>query len=500
MLRDFEYLAPSTVDEALALLSREGAKPLAGGTDLLIYMRAGIAVPKYLVDLTSLGLRYVREEAGVIKIGAMTTFAELLDSEVVRRGLPCLAEAIAQIGGVQCRNMATIGGNLCSAVPSADSAPPLLVRDARATIAGHNGERVLALEHFFAGPKKTDLKADEILVEIQVPVLPPRTGTSFLKLGRRKALTLAIVNAAALLSLDADGRTIESARIALGAVAPTPLRARQAESILMGRGISASLIDEAAAAAADETQPISDLRATATYRRAVSRVLVKRALLHAWRRATGEGGEGGTRRGGDRETGRRGDAGARRRGETVPYRVATEEIGVGDAGQAAGGIVGEGPIELRVNGQIERVVVRPQALLVDVLRDQLGLTGTKIGCGTGECGVCTVLLDDRPVNACLTLAVRAQNTEITTIEGLGTPEDLHLLQEAFITHGALQCGFCAAGMLLSAKALLGGNPNPTEQEIRCVISGNICRCTGYVKIVESIDAAAQAMTQGEGRR
>jgi carbon-monoxide dehydrogenase small subunit len=159
----------------------------------------------------------------------------------------------------------------------------------------------------------------------------------------------------------------------------------------------------------------------------------------------------------------------------------------------------EQPIELRVNGQLHQVVVKPQDLLVDVLREQIGLTGTKKGCGTGECGACTVLIDGRPVNACLVIAVRAQNKEILTIEGLGTPEHLHPLQEAFIMNAAVQCGFCAPGMLLAAKALLDKNRFPTEREIRQALSGNLCRCTGYAKIVQAIQSVAQAMAQGDSR-
>ncbi len=152
-------------------------------------------------------------------------------------------------------------------------------------------------------------------------------------------------------------------------------------------------------------------------------------------------------------------------------------------------------IELRVNGRSYIVEVSPQDLLVDVLRDHLGLTGTKVGCGTGECGACTVLLDGRPVNACLILAWRAQKKEILTIEGLGTPGNLHPLQESFIAHGAVQCGFCAPGMLLAAKALLDQNPHPTDVEIRRAIAGNLCRCTGYAKIVQAIQAVAERGNQ-----
>ena len=284
-MRGFEYSTPSTMQEAVALLSQEGARPVAGGTDLFIHMRAGIASPKHLVDLTGLGLSYVRKERGVVKIGATTTFEELLESDIIRRDLPCLMESAREVGAVQTRNLATIGGNLCSAVPSADSAPPLLVYDAQVKIAGRKGNRVVALEEFFAGPKKSTLKADEILVEIQVPVPAPRTGARFIKKGRRNAMTLAVANVAARLTFAEDGRTVDQARVALGAVAPTPLCAKQAEAILQGAALSEALIDQAASVAAGEIAPISDLRATSMYRREVSRVLVKRALEQAWEMA-----------------------------------------------------------------------------------------------------------------------------------------------------------------------------------------------------------------------
>lgn len=153
-------------------------------------------------------------------------------------------------------------------------------------------------------------------------------------------------------------------------------------------------------------------------------------------------------------------------------------------------------INLKVNGKIYAIQVDSKDMLVDVIRDKVGLTGTKEGCGTGECGACTVLINSEPVNSCLYLAIRAEGKEILTIEGLGNPASLHPLQQAFVENGAVQCGFCAPGMLLSAHALLVKNPNPSEQEIRKGISGNICRCSGYVKVIKSIQQAAARLQQG----
>ena len=147
-------------------------------------------------------------------------------------------------------------------------------------------------------------------------------------------------------------------------------------------------------------------------------------------------------------------------------------------------------IELKINGEIHAVSIKPNETLLDVLRDKIGLTGTKKGCDTGQCGACTVLLDGKPVPSCLMLAIDVKNSEIVTIEGLAQNGSLHSLQEAFVNEGAVQCGYCTPGMILSAKALLDQNPNPTEGEIKEAISGNLCRCTGYVKIIQAISSAA----------
>jgi carbon-monoxide dehydrogenase small subunit len=143
-------------------------------------------------------------------------------------------------------------------------------------------------------------------------------------------------------------------------------------------------------------------------------------------------------------------------------------------------------LTMKLNREEVTVQVKPSALLVEVLRDQLELTGTKVACGEGECGACTVLLDGEPVNSCLVPALKAQDREVMTVEGLAPLGELHPLQKAFVEHGAVQCGYCTPGMLMSAKALLDHNPNPTEEEVRRAISGNLCRCTGYAKIVEAI--------------
>lgn len=150
-------------------------------------------------------------------------------------------------------------------------------------------------------------------------------------------------------------------------------------------------------------------------------------------------------------------------------------------------------ITLKVNGKEYELAVPPNRTLTQALRDDLGLLGTKEGCGVGDCGACTVIMDGRPVNSCLILAVQADGSELTTIEGVAGAQGLHPIQKAFVELGAIQCGFCTPGMVLSAKSLLDGNPEPTEREIRQALSGNLCRCTGYQKIVEAVEQAAKTM-------
>jgi carbon-monoxide dehydrogenase small subunit len=152
-------------------------------------------------------------------------------------------------------------------------------------------------------------------------------------------------------------------------------------------------------------------------------------------------------------------------------------------------------VTLKINEQIYELAVEPNRTLLDVLREELNLTGTKRGCDLGECGSCTVLMDGKPINSCLVLAIQAQGHEIVTIEGISRGNALHPLQQAFIDQGAIQCGFCTPGMILAAKSLLDQNPNPTETEIRTAISGNLCRCTGYQKIVEAVQSVADSRTE-----
>jgi len=283
----FEYHTPTSWEQAVALLQElgEGARPLAGGTDLMILIERGQISPGHLISLDRIAGWNDLRLNGELHLGAGTTYRQL------ERRLPredphaALVEAARQIGGVQIRNVATVAGNFCNASPAADAVPPLLTMDASLVLIGPAGTREVPADEFVTGPGQTILQAGELLKEIRVPPLPGGTATAFLKAGRRAAMEISVVCVAARLSL-ADG-VCQAARIALGAVAPTPLRAREAEAALEGRSVTAGSVREAARLAAQATRPISDVRASAEYRRHLSELMVRRALEQCHRRITG---------------------------------------------------------------------------------------------------------------------------------------------------------------------------------------------------------------------
>jgi carbon-monoxide dehydrogenase medium subunit len=283
----FEYYEPRTLDEALELLEKFGdqAKILAGGTDLLVKMKVRLVEPKVLINIKRIAdLKYIVEDGDYIRIGALTRLRDLEYSDVIKRHVPALYDAVKVMGSVQIRNMATIGGNLCNASPAADTAPPLLVHNARVVLVSKGGERVIPLEEFFKGPGITALRPGEMLKEIIVE--KAKTGSSAFKKVTRVAVDLAIASASVYLEVEGDD-TIKTARIALGSVAPTPVRARKSEERIKRLKIASQELREALKTIDEEISPIIDVRSTAEYRRYVSKVLVWDALDLAYRRFKG---------------------------------------------------------------------------------------------------------------------------------------------------------------------------------------------------------------------
>jgi carbon-monoxide dehydrogenase medium subunit len=485
------YYMPASVDEALHLLAEHSpgangpgadrppgdgpmARLIAGGTDLLIELRRGVRQASALIDVTRIGgLDQVHLDGkGMIHVGPLVTHNHAVASWLLaERGFP-LALACWQVGTPQLRNRGTVAGNLVTASPANDTITALWALDARLTLRSVRGARTLSLADFYHGVRQTALAPGEMVTDIAFPALGPDQRGTFAKLGLRRSHAIALVNAAAVLTF--NGNTVTRARITLGSVAPTIIRTPEAERALVGRTLGRDLIAEAASLAAEAAAPIDDIRSGAGYRREIVNVLVRRALTTL---------RDGTERAGF---------------PTVPPMLWGQGDGhfsplVGTA--LCHGANGPQPIECTVNGEQVVVHATSNKTLLDMLREDLGLTGTKEGCGEGECGACTVWLDGIAVLACLVPAPRAHGAQIVTVEGLARGETLHPVQQAFIDEGAVQCGYCTPGFTMSGANLLAEIPQPSREQIVAGLHGNLCRCTGYYKIVRAIERAAEGGEQ-----
>jgi carbon-monoxide dehydrogenase medium subunit len=464
----FDYVRPASLEEAVkALAERPEAKLLAGGTNLLVDMKLETASPANVIDITQLpGLSGIGATNAATTIGALTPIRDLAVSEVLWAEHSCLAESAAAFGSTQVSMMGTLGGNIANGSPASDTVPALVVLGAEATIVGPSGERTALVANLLEGPGKVALRPGEILSKVSLPPPSPReggVGSAFLKLSRVRA-DLAKVSVA--VRLVRDGDTIVAARIALGSVGPTVIKAKKASAMLSGRPYSKDLILNAARMAAEEITPIDDVRSTADYRRRVAVALAHDCLLKAWERCAT-------------------DVAHVPRGSANPSTVSP----VGDALHV--GRDEKTRIALAVNGVRHELDVAPNELLLNVIRERLELTGSKYGCGIGECAACTMWMNGIPVLGCLVLAISADGAEIRTIEGLAAPDGtLDPIQEAFISENAFQCGYCTPGMLMMTKKLLEEIGDPTEDEIRDYLKGNHCRCTGYASVVRAVNRAA----------
>ena len=285
-MNEFEYVRPSNLHEILQALGNHGGnvKVIAGGTDLVLLLQQNMVTPTHVVDISSISeLQYIREENGFLRVGAATNMRDIETSETVRTRIPMLSEAAQLVGEIGVRNLATIGGNLVNASPAADSAPPLLVLDASLRVRNSKSERIVKLTDFFLHVKKTVLQPNELVTEITVPIPPKNSGAVFFRLAKRGGNVISVVSAAALVTL--NGKTCTVARIAMGSVAPTPVRLRNAEKVLEGSEPTEERITAATQKALEEIKPISDLRASAEYRMETSRVYVRKAIKEALRRA-----------------------------------------------------------------------------------------------------------------------------------------------------------------------------------------------------------------------
>ena len=466
------YFSVSSIDEALSLLEEHGsaARIVAGGTDLIIEMERG-QHPQLdvLIDITRVpGLDQICLEDDTILLGPLVNHNHVVGSQLIRQRCLPLAQASWEVGAPQIRNRATIAGNLITASPANDTITPLIAMDAEVTLASTAGERTLKLADFYSGFRQTVLRPDELLLAIRIPALDEYQRGVFLKLGLRRAQAISVVDVAAVLWRDRDERVVD-ARITLGSVAATIIRVPAAEQFLLGKRLTAETIAQAGRLASGAATPIDDVRGSAEYRNEMVKILVARALrqLAATEQDTGL--------------------------PAAPPMLWGEDGAVVERGLGRQ-IVHEPdtPIESRVNGEEVRIVTGQQKSLLHWLREDAGLPGTKEGCAEGECGACTVFLDDVAVMSCMVHAPRAHGAEIVTVEGLGQGENLHPIQQAFIDEAAVQCGYCTPGFLMSGAKLLEEITEPDTEQINYSISGNLCRCTGYYKIVEAFRQASKA--------
>ena len=282
----FQYLEPTTVGEAISILSQHKgkAKVIAGSTDLVIQIRNRVKSPQYVVDITDIpdlgNIRYDEREGLVI--GALATIRKLETSIDLQKRYPIIPQAASQLGSIAIRNVATVGGNLCNALPSAEMSQARVALEAKVKIIGPVGERVVPLEEFFTGVGTTVLKSNELLVEIQVPVPSPNTKSIYQKHSQRGTIDLAIVNVAVVITLEPTGNICKDIKIVLGTVAPTPIRARKAEEVMMNKPIDDAVVDKAAQAASDEAHPrAGSIRGSVEYKKEMVKVLTRRLIKEA---------------------------------------------------------------------------------------------------------------------------------------------------------------------------------------------------------------------------
>jgi xanthine dehydrogenase iron-sulfur cluster and FAD-binding subunit A len=474
------YINAITIDDVTRRLADKGgrARIVAGGTDLILELERGVRTGiETLIDVTRIPEldRITIDEDDVIHLGPLVTHNHCVESKLIRARAYPLARAAWEVGAPQIRNRGTIAGNLITASPANDTITPLMALGASVTLQSTKGARKIRLKDFYTGVRKTLMQPDEMLVDISFPAMTATQRGTFVKLALRRAQAISVINVAVILDFQSD--SVKSASITLGAVAPTIIHAEEAEQYLAGKTLTDEVITEAAHLTMNASKPIDDIRGSAAYRREMVRVCTLRGLRSL--------------RDGQGQAGMPSEAVLLWGKKNLDNRPLT----IHESPSA--------PIETTVNGKKYRFTSGHNKTLLRLLREEGNLIGTKEGCAEGECGACTIFLDGKAVMACLVPAPRAHGAEIITIEGLAnliaspSPKEmrLHPVQEAFIEHGAVQCGYCTPGFIMSAAMLMEEKTNPTRNEIEQAITGNLCRCTGYYKIVQAIEDAGNFKPQ-----
>jgi len=472
-----EYITVSSIEETLDLLSDKGEKAriIAGATDLMLEIERGIRPGiDTLIDVSRINEmdEISLDEDNVIHLGPLVTHNHCVASKLIREKALPLAQAAWEVGSPQIRNRGTIVGNLVTASPANDTITPLMALGALVTLRSRKQERVVPLARFYTGVRETVLEPDEMVVDISFPALSARTSGVFIKLALRQAQAISLVNVAIVMELadraetDQGITTVEKAAITLGAVAPTIIHAQEAEEYITGRRLDDETIEHTAKLAESAAKPIDDVRSSADYRREMVRVCTLRGLREI---ASGE----------------------------ISKKVPENPVLLW--GKDADRNGKQDVLHLKDDPSTIHTIINDREYifhdcnhksLLDLLRENAGLLGTKEGCAEGECGACTVFMDGMAVMSCLVPAARANGAKIVTIEGVAEESRLHPVQQGFIDEGAVQCGYCTPGFIMSGVKLLEERPKPTTEEIKHSITGNLCRCTGYYKIISAIESAS----------
>lgn len=452
-----------------AMAAFPDARPIAGGTDLLLDLARSTGEPVTLVDLSAVaGAREIVDEGEALVLGAGVTHNQVVADPRFREHCLPLAQACLEIGSPQLRNRATVAGNLATASPANDSISALMALEASVVLTRLDGEgevsREVDVAGFFTGFRSTVCQPDELITAIRVPKLVADARAIWVKVGLRRAQAISVVHAALVVEIHDD--RVAAARLALGSVGPTVIMSHVFPAALLDKRLDEVTIARAAAAVAASIQPIDDVRATADYRRAVTEAVLARAI-----RVVAAG----------------------RAAEAWPDDPPVLGIRTPSTGPSSALITDETEISMTVNGAVATGASAASTTLLDWLRDHssVACSGVKEGCAEGECGACTVRVDGTAVMGCLVAAAQADGADVTTIEGLAGPDgdELHALQASFIDEFAVQCGFCIPGFLVAGAALLDEHPSPTDDQIELGLSGNLCRCTGYYPITAAVRAA-----------
>lgn len=464
------------------------ARWIAGGSDLLIQIREGKLAGADLIGIRDIpGLSGVSLDADEnIHIGPLSTFSQITGDPIIQSRIPILGRAVDQAGGPQLRNTGTIGGNICNGITSADSASSLFVLEAVLTLSrvkdSDSGGSLIETEEkeisgFYLGPGKVDIAPDQMLTDI---VIRKESYQGFFghytKYSMRNAMDIATLGCAVYCRFSEDLSIIEEVRLAYGVANPTPCRCPAAEKAVAGMKAGGEAFRKLGELALGEIKPRDSWRASRKFRLQLAEELAFRGGMACLEEA--------------------GQAKAKpERPEPIePGRAPSAGPGVNPQQGKKEAYIGDGRhwlLRLTVNGTQVEVPVDNRESLADMLRNRLGLTSVKKGCDAGECGACTVLVDGKSIDSCIYLARWAEGRHVLTTEGLrGMDNGLTPVQQAFIDEAAVQCGFCTPGLIMTATELVESGRTYTREELRKLISGHICRCTGYQNILNAVEKVA----------